>query len=109
MSDLAQQLRKRKDQAVGTTQRSVHVKPSLLFDGREAARIETTAIHLLALGGLEQLKKLEPRLKSFEATLVIFYAEIAAQLIFGFVLGSQIVISVSITNISTSITELTII
>lgn len=77
MSDLAQQLRKRKDQTVGTTQRSIHVKPSLLFDGREAARIETTAIHLLALGGLEQLKKLEPRLKSFEATLVIFISHLS--------------------------------
>jgi U3 small nucleolar RNA-associated protein 10 len=68
-SELRQQLRKRKELVVGATQRSLHVRPSFIFDGHEAARIEQNALHLLALSGLEQLKKLEPRFRAFESTL----------------------------------------
>ena len=67
MSSLLEQLRKRR--LSETQERSLHVRPSLLFDGKEAARIELTALHLLALDGLEQLKKLDPRIRSFQKTL----------------------------------------
>ena len=41
----------------------------MLFDKKDAAKIELDAVYQLALGGLEVLKKNEPRLKPFEATL----------------------------------------
>jgi U3 small nucleolar RNA-associated protein 10 len=68
-SELRQQLRKRKDVVIGSTQRSLHVRPSFMFDGHEAARIDQSTLHLLALSGLEKLKKLEPRFRAFETTL----------------------------------------
>jgi U3 small nucleolar RNA-associated protein 10 len=69
MSDLLDQLRKRKQQEGGAGFKSIHVRPSLLFEYKEAAKIELTAIHLLAINGFEQLVKQEPRIKPFEQTL----------------------------------------
>jgi len=67
---LLEQLRKRQNEAVTSVAvQSIHVKASLLFDKKDAAKIEMDAIYQLALGGLEVLKKHEPRLKPFEATL----------------------------------------
>jgi len=43
--------------------RSLHVRYSLLFEGKEAARIETRAIQQLGIEGFQQLLKSEPRLK----------------------------------------------
>lgn len=70
MSSLLDQLRKRQNETVQSAGvQSIHVKASLLFDKKDAAKIELDAVYQLALGGLEMLKKLEPRLKPFEATL----------------------------------------
>jgi len=67
---LLDQLRKRQSEAVTSVGvQSIHVKASLLFDKKDAAKIELDAVYQLALGGLEVLKKNEPRLKPFEATL----------------------------------------
>lgn len=67
---LLEQLRKRQSEVVTSSAiQSIHVKASLLFDKKDAAKIELDAVYQLALSGLEVLKKLEPRLKPFEATL----------------------------------------
>ena len=67
---LLDQLRKRQSEAVTSVGvQSIHVKASLLFHKKDAAKIELDAVYQLALGGLEVLKKNEPRLKPFEATL----------------------------------------
>jgi len=69
MSSLGEQLAKRRSQQGAAGFRPLHVRPSLLFDHKQAATIELAHIHLLALSGLEQLQKLEPRVKPFEQTL----------------------------------------
>jgi len=69
MSSLTEQLNKRRASEGAAGFRSVHVRPSLLFDHKQAATIELAHIHLLALSGLEQLHKVDPRVKAFEQTL----------------------------------------
>lgn len=67
---LLEQLRKRQNETVlSPALQSIHTKASLLFDKKDAAKIEIDAVYQLALGGLEVLKKHEPRLKPFEAVL----------------------------------------
>jgi U3 small nucleolar RNA-associated protein 10 len=68
MSGLLEQLRKRKNEEV-TPYRSLHVRPSLMFEFKEAAKIDLNAIYLLAVNGLEQLATQEPRVKAFQETL----------------------------------------
>lgn len=71
---LLEQLKKRQIEIGSVTSgiQTIHVKASLLFDQKDAAKIELDALYQLALGGLEQLRKIEPRLKPFEATLFSF-------------------------------------
>lgn len=65
-----EQLRARQSEAVTSVGvQSIHVKASILFDKKDAAKIDLDSVYQLALGGLEVLKKQEPRLKPFEATL----------------------------------------
>ena len=67
---LLEQLRKRQAEVVTSTAvQSIHVKASFLFDKKDAAKIELDAVYQLALGGLEVLKKHDPRVRPFEATL----------------------------------------
>ena len=67
MSELRTQLEKRKDKVLDPS--SSHKRASLLFAKKDAQNIELQALHTLAMSGVDQLKKQEPRIKPFEATL----------------------------------------
>eukprot|EP01127_Copromyxa_protea_P003006 TRINITY_DN128_c1_g1_i3.p1 TRINITY_DN128_c1_g1~~TRINITY_DN128_c1_g1_i3.p1 ORF type:complete len:1239 (+),score=366.90 TRINITY_DN128_c1_g1_i3:14-3730(+) len=65
-----EQLRKRQETSESKgIKRVSNVVHSLLFDGKEAARIPAETIRMLALEGLEELSLLDSRIKKFGAIL----------------------------------------
>lgn len=69
MSSLKDQLNRRKEKLGLSQHTSIHVRPSLLFDAKDAAKIDIHSLYHLSLSGLTELKKEDPRFKSFETTL----------------------------------------
>ncbi|EKU22544.1 U3 small nucleolar RNA-associated protein 10, partial [Nannochloropsis gaditana CCMP526] len=74
-STLSQQLAAVRAAGVATssgiqaTRRGGQQRPSILFDGKEAADVDTFTVHQLACEGLERLAAHEPRLGPFRSTL----------------------------------------
>lgn len=68
MSSLKSQLEKKRE-AFPSQQTSIHVRASLLFEKKDAAKIDLHSLYHLSLSGLEQLKKFDSRFKAFELTL----------------------------------------
>jgi len=54
---------------IQATRRGGQQRPSILFDGKEAADVDTFTVHQLACEGLERLAAHEPRLGPFRSTL----------------------------------------
>lgn len=68
MSSLREQLNKKRE-TLPSHQSSIHVRASLLFEKKDAAKIDLHSLYHLSLSGLEQLKKIDARFKAFEVTL----------------------------------------
>ena len=69
-TDLARQLQRLKVPGQPSIREAVaKKKPSLLFDGKEAADIDVDTIHALGTNGLEELTALEPSFADFQDSL----------------------------------------